>query len=424
MLPLIGRIWIGLATAACLALSGCSAGATRLATPAPPATAIPLSPTAALTVTASFPPLATLTAVPPVAAPTRTPSLTPSPAPTLPPTEPVSRGPYLQSAAPGSIWVVWDTARPSAGWVKYGPAPALEQVALETQSGLHHAVQLTGLQPYIQVAYQPGGDPDPHTFRSPPAPGQTAFRFAVLGDTRSNTQVHSAIVAGIAAARPDLVLHTGDLVDDGSNAGEWDSFLKIEAPLMQIAPLYPTLGNHEGGAPAYFQIFRLPGYGQWYSFDYADARFIILKADAYRPADFAPGAEQRVWLEAQLASAAGHWIFVSFHVPLHTSFAEDPSEVNLRKALAPLFEKNKVTAVFNGHIHSYERVLENGVTYIVTGGGGAPLYSLGVREPGQQAAALLYHFVLLDIIGNRLTGQAIDKDGKVIDSFEITATRP
>jgi hypothetical protein len=326
-------------------------------------------------------------------------------------------------AAPGSIWVVWDTARPSTGWVKFGQAPGLERVALENQPGLHHAVQLTGLETYTQTIYQVGGEAVPHSFRSPPEPGQPHFSFAVLGDTRSNPAVHSAIVARIAAARPDLVLHTGDLVDDGNIDREWDEFLKIEAPLMQVAPLYPALGNHEGGAQRYFQIFKLPGNGQWYAFDYADARFIILKADAYIPGAFAPGTDQRAWLEAQLAGAAGRWIFVSFHVPVHTSFAEDPSEVNLRKDLASLFEKYKVTAVFNGHIHSYERVIANGVTYIVTGGGGAPLYSFSVREPGQQAAVLIYHYLLIDVNGDKVTGRAIDKDGKVIDTFEITAVR-
>ncbi len=93
--------------------------------------------------------------------------------------------------------------------------------------------------------------------------------------------------------------------------------------------------------------------------------------------------------------------------------------MRLRSELAPLFEQYQVTAVFNGHYHSYERVLANGVTYIVSAGGAAPLYSLNVREPGQQAAALVYHFVLFQVDGSSLTGQAIDQDGKVIDSFEL-----
>ncbi len=357
------------------------------------------------------------------------PSQTPTITPTLPPAAAIVRGPYLQDVAPGSIWVVWDTDQASTGWVRFGASPAMDQVAQESQSGTHHAVQLTGLADDTQYDYQVGGDQSPASFRSAPALGAENFTFAVFGDTRANPDVHAAIIQRIAGAHPGLVLHTGDLVDDGSIAWEWDAFLKIEAPMMRTAPLYPTLGNHEGASPLYFQIFHLPGNSEpgngewWYAFDYAGARFIVLRADSYAPANFASGSEQRAWLESQLAGATAKWIFVSFHGPLHTSFLEDPSEVNLRNALAPLFEKYGVTAVFGGHIHSYERVLANGVTYIVTGGGGAPLYPLAVREPGQQAASLSYHYLLFTASGGTLAGQAIDVNGKVIDSFTLAPRR-
>jgi len=367
--------------------------------------------------------------------PTATYTLTPSITPTLPPAEPVSRGPYLQDEAPGSIWVVWDTAKPSTGYVEYGPTSAMGQVAsggpdvlvgIEGGIGAHHQVQLTGLADYTQYDYRVGGEQDVYSFRSAAAPGQQDFTFAVLGDTRANPDVHQAIINAIAAARPDFVLHTGDLVDDGNNAGLWTAFLKIENPLMRIAPLYPALGNHENDTPLFPDIFRLPGGGGggYYAFDYGDARIIVLKADDYDASIFAPGAPQRTWLEQELALAAGRWIFVSFHVAVHTSFAEDPSEVNLRNALAPLFEKYHVTIVFNGHIHSYERVIADGITYVVTAGGGAPLYSFNVKEPGQQAAALVYNYTLFTVSGDTVSGKAISVDGKEIDSFVIKAVKP
>ena len=396
----------------------------------------PISPSSAtpeILPTATSPATAILTAAPlPTALSTVFPTLTQTPlptatltlTPTLPPAEAITRGPYLQNVERGSIWVVWDTAQSSTGWVAYGPTAALGQVAVESQAALHHQVQLSGLADYTEYYYRAAGDSATYSFRSAPAPGQQQFTFAVLGDTRANPEVHSAIIAGIAAARPDFVLHTGDLVDDGNDSGLWDAFLKIEAPVMRIAPLYPTLGNHENDSSQYFDIFHLPGNGSWYAFDYGNARIIVLKADTYDASPFAPGGQQRTWLEQQLASAGGRWIFVSFHVAVHTSFAEDPSEVNLRNALAPLFEQYKVTAVFNGHIHSYERVLAGGVTYVVIAGGGAPLYSLNVKEAGQQAAALVYNYTLFEVSGDTVSGRAISVDGKVIDSFEIKATRP
>ena len=41
------------------------------------------------------------------------------------------RGPYLQSVAPDSVWVVWDTPDPGRGWVEYGTTPALGQMVQE-----------------------------------------------------------------------------------------------------------------------------------------------------------------------------------------------------------------------------------------------------------------------------------------------------
>jgi acid phosphatase type 7 len=409
-----------------LLAAGCSAAGTGEARTALPGQVSPL-PTGTPRRGVSAPGATDTPGVVTPSLPTATLTLTRTPAITPPPAEPILYGPILQDGAPGSLWVVWDTARPSTGWVTYAPAGGPPQLALEAAPARHHQLQLTGLADYAPYTYQVGGDPAPAAFTSPAGPAQTGFHFAVLGDTRANPPVHSAISQAIAAARPDLVLHTGDLVDDGANPGLWNAFLKIEEPMLRLAPFYPTLGNHEGNSPLYFQLFHLPGGGSYYAFDHANARFIVLKADSYDPAPFAPGGGQRAWLEQQLQGAAGRWIFVSFHVPLHTSFSEDPSEVGLRRQLAPLFEQYHVAVVFGGHIHSYERVLAGGVasappwgvTYVVTGGGGAPLYSLDVREPGQQAAALVYHYLLIEVSGNTLSARAISVDGKQIDAFTL-----
>ena len=93
----------------------------------------------------------------------------------------------------------------------------------------------------------------------------------------------------------------------------------------------------------------------------------------------------------------------------------------MRQALHPLFERYGVDVVFNGHKHNYERNEVNGVTYIVTGGGGAPLYAMQEREPTQVAFAVTYHFVLLEINDQHLEATVISSKGKVLDEFERSA---
>lgn len=339
---------------------------------------------------------------------------------------PHPRGPYLQSVRPDSVWVVWDTVEPSTGLIEYGLSPELGQVMEEHGAELHHELQLSGLQPYTDYYYQVDGGKVAR-FRTAAAADQSDFRFVVYGDTRSGDAIHRAIIKRMVEAAPDFALHTGDLVESGRHRSEWDRFFKIEAPLLRTVPFYPTLGNHEDYAPGsiasqYLDIFHLPGNELWYAFNYGNARFICLKADA-TPPDFFPGEEQLAWLEGQLASNEAPWLFVFFHVGVFTSRSEDILETGMRESLVPLFEQYGVDAVFMGHHHSYERSLVNGITYIVTAGGGASLYEMGQPDPSSQAAISAHHFTLIEVQGERLFGQAIDRRGRVIDSFELRTTR-
>ncbi|MGA3242867.1 MAG: hypothetical protein ABSG03_42035 [Bryobacteraceae bacterium] len=47
-------------------------------------------------------------------------------------------------------------------------------------------------------------------------------------------------------------------------------------------------------------------------------------------------------------------------------------------ALIPLFEKYRVTAAFFGHDHNHQHYLKNDIHYVITGGGGAPLYDVAM----------------------------------------------
>jgi hypothetical protein len=91
-----------------------------------------------------------------------------------------------------------------------------------------------------------------------------------------------------------------------------------------------------------------------------------------------------------------------------------------QRFLLPLFEMYGVDLVLNGHDHLYERSQKNGVYYVVTGGGGAPLYNINsVENPYQQMAMSVNHYVTLDVERTAMTLTAIDADGKTIDWFKM-----
>lgn len=85
-----------------------------------------------------------------------------------------------------------------------------------------------------------------------------------------------------------------------------------------------------------------------------------------------------------------------------------------------MFERNHVDIVFNGHDHNYERSIINGVTYIVTGGGGSSLYDNG-QSPWTIYSEKTHHFCFLTANETTLTFEAIKPDGLVFDSFLLAS---
>ena len=85
--------------------------------------------------------------------------------------------------------------------------------------------------------------------------------------------------------------------------------------------------------------------------------------------------------------------------------------------------------VFSGHVHNYERHEHGGITYFVTGGGGAHAYPIE-RAPGDpyQSKEVNYHYLLVEVDHRELKitmNRLQMSDGKEVwtqpDSINITA---
>ena len=104
----------------------------------------------------------------------------------------------------------------------------------------------------------------------------------------------------------------------------------------------------------------------------------------------------------------------------------------VRTTLAPIFESStfgrphrKADVVFSGHNHFYERSQYNGVHYIVTGGGGAPLHTpISPPNPehnaGQERAAKAYHYCRVDVPASGALHLTVrEKDGTLIEELDL-----
>jgi predicted phosphodiesterase len=337
------------------------------------------------------------------------------------------KGPYLQSAATESIVIMWETSEPSDSRVDYGLTSEYgDSVRDPTPTELHEVV-LTGLQRDTRYHYRVTSvrqeatvSSEDGTFQTAVTPG-TAFRFVVYGDTRTYPQDHAAVVGGIVASNPRFVIHTGDFVARGEEYWRWQTeYFNPTASLMKNTTVFPCLGNHEHNAEWYYHFFRTPPGGgdhdeQWYSFDYGTCHFVILDSDV----DFSAGSDQYAWLEKDLKASTAEWLFVVHHHPAYSSGPHGGHD-KVQQHLVPLYEVYGVDIVFSGHDHIYERSRKGGVYYVVSGGGGAPVYDCGQKpNPYRQYCEKTHHFCTIDIDQKRATMRACHSNGAVFDSVAL-----
>ncbi len=198
-----------------------------------------------------------------------------------------------------------------------------------------------------------------------------------------------------------------------------------------------------------------------YSFDYGNAHYLMLDSNTYMDWN---NPELRDWVAKDLASASSAtWRFVTFHHPGFNSAKEHATDQWMR-TLAPVFEAGKVDIVFNGHVHNYQRsypftfapktqadgatlgpkgemagawtldknfkdgagTKPQGVIYIISGGGGADLYSPGLQKDPEKWLEFTYKFIseehsfsVVDIDGKTFRLKQISDAGKEVDSFQI-----
>jgi 3',5'-cyclic AMP phosphodiesterase CpdA len=250
-------------------------------------------------------------------------------------------------------------------------------------------------------------------------------QFVVYGDTRTRHDVHRSVIQGVLrSADPDFVMHTGDLVENGSDSSLWPIFFDAERELLRKAPIFTALGNHERHAKNYFEFMDAKPY---YSFNWGSAHFIVIDSDL---SDAAPTAAERDafwaqqtrWLEEDLSnSQKSDFRFVFAHHPPMTAVKRRQGDNPHMTALEPMFEKYHVNVGFFGHDHNYQHYLKNGIQYFVTGGGGAPLYDVDAPPPGiTKKVESTENFLIVNIDGASAKIEARRPNGDVIETTSFT----
>lgn len=252
--------------------------------------------------------------------------------------------------------------------------------------------------------------PKPPTPPSPAPPPREPLDFAAYGDCRSDHAVHRRICASLAGMNPKFVAVSGDLVDFGESKRDWETFREITRDLRAKAEYLPAPGNHDTSEERAFEKeFGLKH--SWYDRKIGDVHLFLLDSNMY----FAE-AEQLRWLEERAgASDAKHKLAVFHHPPFTIDTWGDSEERPVRERLHPILRRLNFCAAFCGHHHVFYTTKRDGVRYVITAGGGAPLYDLdpAKAQPGDLFRRF-HHFTGYRFRGNGISGHVFDPDGREV----------
>jgi 3',5'-cyclic AMP phosphodiesterase CpdA len=276
--------------------------------------------------------------------------------------------------------------------------------------------------PDAGVLSQPGP-----TFSVPDSQLPKKLSIIVYGDMRftdpsntkvANPQARRILAEKVASERPDVLELTGDVAYAGKDRADYDEF-RAETASWAAAKLrvYPVLGNHElvGGPESlknWWATFPQLNQRRWYSVQLGK-RVYLINLDSN--SDLLEDSQQMLWLQDQVAHLPKQveFVFIGLHHPpvadkqtlTEVDHNPRPNEIALRDYLSKTAPKSHAQfIVASGHIHNYERLIVDGVTYLVSGGGGAHEYQVerGPSDQYQTTDAINFHYILFHLNGKQL----------------------
>ncbi|MBU1218643.1 metallophosphoesterase family protein [Myxococcota bacterium] len=334
------------------------------------------------------------------------------------------RAPYVQHVTPTEFSILWETVADEECTVT---ARGLDSHFTQTEKskGMDHEVRFTGLAPGHRYQYVvKSGEQSFSSEVKTAITGDDPFTFLVFGDNRNGYKVHQTIVNMMALEKASFYINTGDLVEDGLVRKNWMRYLRIENILMRKMPLYPTVGNHENcfgmGEKMWQKYFALPKNGplseKTYWFDWGNSRFIFLDTN-----QSFMGSRQFQWFsdilkETELKKEIRH-IFVLLHHSPYTSGPHGPNTDLIDSGAVSLMKKFGVSMTFAAHDHIYERGKADGLNYIVTGGGGAPIYFVKTKMKYSLIAEPVNHYIRVMVNKNTIEYRVMRMDGTLLDFY-------
>jgi tartrate-resistant acid phosphatase type 5 len=255
--------------------------------------------------------------------------------------------------------------------------------------------------------------------------------FAAIGDYGYAGPAERDVANLIKSWNPDFIITLGDNnydVGDSTtidqNIGQYFheyiyNYKGRYGPRTSSNRFFPSLGNHDyytRNGEAYRDYFTLPGNGRYYDFVRGDVHFFALDSDPLEPDGITETSVQAQWLRAALMASTARWNVVYMH---HAPYSSGPHGNTV--ALQWPFKEWGASVVIAGHDHDYERLLANGIPYLVNGAGGRSLYRV-TKTPIAQSQKFFnsdYGAMLLDATPDSLTMRFFTRKQVLIDTYVL-----
>lgn len=306
------------------------------------------------------------------------------------------------------------------------PAPTPRTLESPDQSGMHVA-RASGLEAATRYTYsvRVGAEVlgEGH-FSTAPAQGSSApLTFSVYGDDRTDPVAHAAVVRAMLQVPSAFLVNTGDTVEDGSDPDAWQTFFAVEASLLRDRPVFVSVGNHE-----LVDDFAGTNFARYFGFPdaagqsklYGTVRLGLVRFFFLNGMHGWDSGEERDWLVSELTKADAEpglvWRLVVVHHGPWSSGPHGPNARLVESHVPDLLAVHHVDLLLSGHDHIYERGSSGQLKYLISGGGGAPLYRIDRLQPTSLKAEPAYHFIQVTATSSSLKVLARRVDGTVLDS--------
>ena len=290
-----------------------------------------------------------------------------------------------------------------------------------------------------EIEYQPftGGG-----FVVASEPGER-FSMMVVGDNQGVPMMHATVIQHMQENLAELMLHLGDIVHNGMIDQYRNNYFLLSSPVLSHMASVHIAGNHEGEGETipYDAFFRVPDAGtvtidnepvhpgkRTFTYDYGHVRFFVLDSEK----EMGYGSVQLAWLDDRLQRTAAEddqirFMICAWHRPTY-SLGDGRYEYP-KEELHEVLLRNNVDLVLTGHDHDYQRFVQDGLTYIVTGGAGAMLTALDLSsalpDDNLVVGEAALHILMAEFGPDQADFVALrSEDGEEIDHFTLPVRKP